>query len=80
MVIISVIAGFKHSVHWNGEEKWGLNTVYNGLPYGICNVDSFYPIPERAVDKDFLGIAVEDVFSDPQVVGTVATRRIGGNS
>jgi elongation factor Tu len=53
----------------NGEEKW-VNSIYELMDA----VDNFIPLPERAVDKDFL-MPVEDVFSI-QGRGTVATGRI----
>ncbi|PZX60295.1 elongation factor Tu [Algoriphagus ratkowskyi] len=65
---IPVIAGSALGA-LNGEEKW-VDTVME-----LMNaVDSFIPIPERAVDKDFL-MPVEDVFSITGR-GTVATGRI----
>jgi elongation factor Tu len=65
---IPVIAGSALGA-LNGEEKW-VNTVMELMDA----VDSFIPIPERAVDKDFL-MPVEDVFSITGR-GTVATGRI----
>jgi elongation factor Tu len=53
----------------NGEEKWE-NTVMELMEA----VDSHIPLPERAIDKDFL-MPVEDVFSITGR-GTVATGRI----
>ncbi|MEB2781524.1 elongation factor Tu [Algoriphagus persicinus] len=65
---IPVIAGSALGA-LNGEEKW-VNTVME-----LMNaVDSFIPLPERAIDKDFL-MPVEDVFSITGR-GTVATGRI----
>lgn len=65
---IPVIAGSALGA-LNGEEKW-VNTVME-----LMNaVDSYIPLPERAVDKDFL-MPVEDVFSITGR-GTVATGRI----
>jgi elongation factor Tu len=53
----------------NGEEKW-VETVME-----LMNaVDSYIPLPERLIDKDFL-MPVEDVFSITGR-GTVATGRI----
>jgi len=65
---IPVIAGSALGA-LNGEEKW-VNTVMELMDA----VDSFIPIPERAIDKDFL-MPVEDVFSITGR-GTVATGRI----
>jgi elongation factor Tu len=65
---IPVIAGSALGA-LNGEEKW-VNTVLELMDA----VDSFIPIPERAIDKDFL-MPVEDVFSITGR-GTVATGRI----
>ena len=53
----------------NGEEKWE-NTVMELM----AAVDEHIPLPERAIDKDFL-MPVEDVFSITGR-GTVATGRI----
>jgi elongation factor Tu len=53
----------------NGEEKWVKNIIEL-----MEAVDEYIPIPERAVDKDFL-MPVEDVFSITGR-GTVATGRI----
>ena len=53
----------------NGEEKWE-NTVMELMDA----VDAHIPLPERAIDKDFL-MPVEDVFSITGR-GTVATGRI----
>jgi elongation factor Tu len=65
---IPVIAGSALGA-LNGEEKW-VDTVME-----LMNaVDSFIPLPERAIDKDFL-MPVEDVFSITGR-GTVATGRI----
>ncbi|WP_339868664.1 elongation factor Tu [uncultured Algoriphagus sp.] len=65
---IPVIAGSALGA-LNGEEKW-VETVME-----LMNaVDSYIPLPERAVDKDFL-MPVEDVFSITGR-GTVATGRI----
>ena len=65
---IPVIAGSALGA-LNGEEKW-VETVME-----LMNaVDTFIPIPERAVDKEFL-MPVEDVFSITGR-GTVATGRI----
>ncbi|REG79386.1 elongation factor Tu [Algoriphagus antarcticus] len=65
---IPVIAGSALGA-LNGEEKW-VETVME-----LMNaVDSFIPLPERAIDKDFL-MPVEDVFSITGR-GTVATGRI----
>ncbi|MCE7054035.1 elongation factor Tu [Algoriphagus sp. AGSA1] len=65
---IPVIAGSALGA-LNGEEKW-VNTVMELM----SAVDSYIPLPERAVDKDFL-MPVEDVFSITGR-GTVATGRI----
>jgi len=65
---IPVIAGSALGA-LNGEEKW-VNTVMELMDA----VDSFIPLPERAIDKDFL-MPVEDVFSITGR-GTVATGRI----
>lgn len=65
---IPVIAGSALGA-LNGEEKW-VETVMQ-----LMNaVDSYIPLPERLVDKDFL-MPVEDVFSITGR-GTVATGRI----
>ncbi|WP_425637332.1 elongation factor Tu [Algoriphagus yeomjeoni] len=65
---IPVIAGSALGA-LNGEEKW-VETVME-----LMNaVDSYIPLPERAIDKDFL-MPVEDVFSITGR-GTVATGRI----
>ncbi|EAZ81292.1 elongation factor Tu [Algoriphagus machipongonensis] len=65
---IPVIAGSALGA-LNGEEKW-VDTVME-----LMNaVDDFIPLPERAVDKEFL-MPVEDVFSITGR-GTVATGRI----
>ncbi len=65
---IPVIAGSALGA-LNGEEKW-VNTVME-----LMNaVDSYIPLPERAIDKEFL-MPVEDVFSITGR-GTVATGRI----
>ncbi|MBN3521678.1 elongation factor Tu [Algoriphagus lutimaris] len=65
---IPVIAGSALGA-LNGEEKW-VDTVME-----LMNaVDEYIPLPERAVDKDFL-MPVEDVFSITGR-GTVATGRI----
>ncbi|MEP0712826.1 elongation factor Tu [Algoriphagus sp.] len=65
---IPVIAGSALGA-LNGEEKW-VETVME-----LMNaVDSYIPLPERAVDKEFL-MPVEDVFSITGR-GTVATGRI----
>ncbi|WP_057939470.1 elongation factor Tu [Algoriphagus resistens] len=65
---IPVIAGSALGA-LNGEEKW-VNTVMELMDA----VDSYIPLPERAIDKDFL-MPVEDVFSITGR-GTVATGRI----
>ncbi|WP_339874442.1 elongation factor Tu [uncultured Algoriphagus sp.] len=65
---IPVIAGSALGA-LNGEEKW-VNTVMELMDA----VDSYIPLPERAVDKEFL-MPVEDVFSITGR-GTVATGRI----
>ncbi|WPR75508.1 elongation factor Tu [Algoriphagus sp. NG3] len=65
---IPVIAGSALGA-LNGEEKW-VETVMELM----SAVDSYIPLPERAVDKDFL-MPVEDVFSITGR-GTVATGRI----
>ncbi len=65
---IPVIAGSALGA-LNGDEKW-VNTVMELMDA----VDSYIPLPERAVDKDFL-MPVEDVFSITGR-GTVATGRI----
>ena len=65
---IPVIAGSALGA-LNGEEKW-VETVME-----LMNaVDSYIPLPERAIDKEFL-MPVEDVFSITGR-GTVATGRI----
>ncbi|WP_192346966.1 elongation factor Tu [Algoriphagus sp. Y33] len=65
---IPVIAGSALGA-LNGEAKW-VDTVME-----LMNaVDSYIPLPERAIDKDFL-MPVEDVFSITGR-GTVATGRI----
>ncbi len=65
---IPVIAGSALGA-LNGEEKW-VETVMQ-----LMNaVDSYIPLPERLIDKDFL-MPVEDVFSITGR-GTVATGRI----
>lgn len=65
---IPVIAGSALGA-LNGEEKW-VETVME-----LMNaVDSYIPLPERLIDKDFL-MPVEDVFSITGR-GTVATGRI----
>jgi len=65
---IPVIAGSALGA-LNGEEKW-VETVME-----LMNaVDSYIPLPPRAIDKDFL-MPVEDVFSITGR-GTVATGRI----
>ncbi|MFL0685930.1 MAG: elongation factor Tu [Algoriphagus aquaeductus] len=65
---IPVIAGSALGA-LNGEEKW-VETVMQ-----LMNaVDTFIPLPERLIDKDFL-MPVEDVFSITGR-GTVATGRI----
>jgi len=65
---IPVIAGSALGA-LNGEEKW-VDTVMQ-----LMNaVDSYIPLPERLIDKDFL-MPVEDVFSITGR-GTVATGRI----
>ncbi|WP_144606850.1 elongation factor Tu [Algoriphagus algorifonticola] len=65
---IPVIAGSALGA-LNGEEKW-VETVME-----LMNaVDTYIPLPERAIDKDFL-MPVEDVFSITGR-GTVATGRI----
>jgi elongation factor Tu len=65
---IPVIAGSALGA-LNGEEKW-VNTVMELMDA----VDEHIPLPERAIDKDFL-MPVEDVFSITGR-GTVATGRI----
>jgi len=65
---IPVIAGSALGA-LNGEEKW-VNTVMELMDA----VDEYIPLPERAIDKDFL-MPVEDVFSITGR-GTVATGRI----
>ncbi|WP_114751451.1 elongation factor Tu [Pleomorphovibrio marinus] len=65
---IPVIAGSALGA-LNGEEKWE-NTVMELMQA----VDDHIPLPERAIDKDFL-MPVEDVFSITGR-GTVATGRI----
>lgn len=65
---IPVIAGSALGA-LNGEEKW-VDTVMQLMDA----VDSYIPLPERAIDKDFL-MPVEDVFSITGR-GTVATGRI----
>ncbi|WP_026956433.1 elongation factor Tu [Algoriphagus vanfongensis] len=65
---IPVIAGSALGA-LNGEEKW-VETVMELMG----SVDEYIPLPERAVDKDFL-MPVEDVFSITGR-GTVATGRI----
>ncbi|MBN7810341.1 elongation factor Tu [Algoriphagus sp. H41] len=65
---IPVIAGSALGA-LNGEEKW-VETVMQLMEA----VDSYIPLPERLVDKDFL-MPVEDVFSITGR-GTVATGRI----
>ena len=65
---IPVIAGSALGA-LNGEEKW-VETVMELMN----SVDEYIPLPERAVDKDFL-MPVEDVFSITGR-GTVATGRI----
>ncbi|TDQ14708.1 elongation factor Tu [Algoriphagus boseongensis] len=65
---IPVIAGSALGA-LNGEEKW-VDTVMQLMDA----VDSYIPLPERLVDKDFL-MPVEDVFSITGR-GTVATGRI----
>ncbi|WP_339705140.1 elongation factor Tu [Algoriphagus aquimarinus] len=65
---IPVIAGSALGA-LNGEEKW-VETVMELMDA----VDSYIPLPERAIDKDFL-MPVEDVFSITGR-GTVATGRI----
>ncbi len=65
---IPVIAGSALGA-LNGEEKWE-NTVMELM----TAVDEHIPLPERAIDKDFL-MPVEDVFSITGR-GTVATGRI----
>jgi elongation factor Tu len=65
---IPVIAGSALGA-LNGEEKW----VHSVMEL-MDAVDSFIPLPERAIDKDFL-MPVEDVFSITGR-GTVATGRI----
>ncbi|PZX56636.1 elongation factor Tu [Algoriphagus chordae] len=65
---IPVIAGSALGA-LNGEEKW-VDTVMELM----AAVDSYIPLPERAIDKDFL-MPVEDVFSITGR-GTVATGRI----
>jgi len=65
---IPVIAGSALGA-LNGEEKW-VNTVMELMDA----VDNYIPLPERAIDKDFL-MPVEDVFSITGR-GTVATGRI----
>ncbi|SIO24391.1 elongation factor Tu [Algoriphagus halophilus] len=65
---IPVIAGSALGA-LNGEEKW-VDTVMQLMDA----VDEYIPLPERAVDKDFL-MPVEDVFSITGR-GTVATGRI----
>ncbi len=65
---IPVIAGSALGA-LNGEEKWE-NTVMELMDA----VDNHIPLPERAIDKDFL-MPVEDVFSITGR-GTVATGRI----
>ena len=65
---IPVIAGSALGA-LNGEEKW-VETVVELM----AAVDEFIPLPERAIDKDFL-MPVEDVFSITGR-GTVATGRI----
>lgn len=65
---IPVIAGSALGA-LNGEEKW-VETVVQLMDA----VDEFIPLPERAIDKDFL-MPVEDVFSITGR-GTVATGRI----
>ncbi|MFC4871302.1 elongation factor Tu [Negadavirga shengliensis] len=65
---IPVIAGSALGA-LNGEEKWE-NTVMELMDA----VDQHIPLPERAIDKDFL-MPVEDVFSITGR-GTVATGRI----
>lgn len=52
-----------------GDNKW-VDKIYDLMD----SVDSYIPIPERAVDKPFL-MAVEDVFSITGR-GTVATGRV----
>ncbi|MDX5338603.1 MAG: elongation factor Tu [Cyclobacteriaceae bacterium] len=65
---IPVIAGSALGA-LNGEEKW-VDTVMQLMDA----VDTYIPLPERLVDKDFL-MPVEDVFSITGR-GTVATGRI----
>ena len=65
---IPVIAGSALGA-LNGEEKW-VDTVMQLMDA----VDSYIPLPERLIDKDFL-MPVEDVFSITGR-GTVATGRI----
>jgi len=65
---IPVIAGSALGA-LNGEEKW-VQTVMQLMDA----VDSYIPLPERLIDKDFL-MPVEDVFSITGR-GTVATGRI----
>jgi elongation factor Tu len=65
---IPVIAGSALGA-LNGEEKW-VETVMQLMDA----VDSYIPLPERLIDKDFL-MPVEDVFSITGR-GTVATGRI----
>jgi len=65
---IPVIAGSALGA-LNGEEKW-VETVMQLM----SAVDSYIPLPERLIDKDFL-MPVEDVFSITGR-GTVATGRI----
>ncbi|WP_373396886.1 elongation factor Tu [Algoriphagus halophilus] len=65
---IPVIAGSALGA-LNGEDKW-VDTVMQLMDA----VDEYIPLPERAVDKDFL-MPVEDVFSITGR-GTVATGRI----
>jgi len=65
---IPVIAGSALGA-LNGEEKW-VQTIMQLMDA----VDSYIPLPERLIDKDFL-MPVEDVFSITGR-GTVATGRI----
>ena len=53
----------------NGEEKWE-----KSVDELMAKVDSYIPVPERAIDKPFL-MPVEDIFSI-QGRGTVVTGRI----
>src|SRR5438093_918648 len=53
----------------NGEEKWQAS-----VDELMAKVDSYIPIPERAIDKPFL-MPIEDIFSI-QGRGTVVTGRI----